>query len=64
MFSPFQISPSGIPYPPPPMPLWAPPPTPALLRWHSLHWGIEYTQAQGPLFPLISKKAILCHIHG
>ena len=29
-----------------------------------LHWGIESSQDQGPLFPMISDKAILCHICG
>ena len=27
-----------------------------------LHWGIESSQNQGPLFPLILNKAILCYI--
>jgi hypothetical protein len=41
----------------------APPPThscPGIL----LHWGIEHPQAQGPLLPLMSNKAIFCHICG
>jgi hypothetical protein len=29
-----------------------------------LHWGIEHPQTQGSLLPLISNKAILCHICG
>ena len=29
-----------------------------------LHWGIKEVQAQGPLHPLMSNKAILCHICG
>ena len=29
-----------------------------------LHWGIKHPQAQGPLLPLMSNKAILCHIRG
>jgi hypothetical protein len=29
-----------------------------------LHWGIEHPQAQGPLLPLMTIKAILCHIFG
>ena len=29
-----------------------------------LHWGIEHPQAQGPLLPLMSNMAILCHIWG
>ena len=40
------------------------PPTPASLSWHSLHWGIEPAQDQGPLLPLMSNKAILCYICG
>ena len=27
-----------------------------------LYWGIEHIQAQGPLLPLMSNKAIFCHI--
>jgi hypothetical protein len=27
-----------------------------------LHWGIEPSQDQGPLLPLVSNKAILCYI--
>jgi hypothetical protein len=27
-----------------------------------LHWGIESSQDQGPLLPLMSNKAILCYI--
>jgi hypothetical protein len=29
-----------------------------------LHWGIEPSQDQGPLFPLMPDKAILCYISG
>ena len=29
-----------------------------------LHWGIDHPQAKGPLLPLISNKAIFCHICG
>ena len=29
-----------------------------------LHWGIKHPQAQGLLLPLMSDKAILCHICG
>jgi hypothetical protein len=32
--------------------------------WHSLHWDMAPHQAQGPLLPLMSNKAILCHICG
>ena len=62
MFSPFQNPP--IPFPPPPA-LWECSPTHPLLSSRSgipLHWGIKCSQAQGPLFPLMSNKAILCHI--
>jgi hypothetical protein len=38
------------------------PPTLVLIPWHSLQWGIKHLQAQGPLFPLTSNKAIFCHI--
>jgi hypothetical protein len=43
----------------------APPPTyllPSFLPGISLHWGFEHTQAQGHLLPLMSNKAVLCHI--
>jgi hypothetical protein len=45
----------------------APPPTNPLPSSHPgipLHWGIEHPQVQGPLLPLMSNKAILCHING
>ena len=29
-----------------------------------LHWGTKPPQAQGPLLPLMSSKAILCHLCG
>jgi hypothetical protein len=35
-----------------------PPPLPSI----PLHWGIKSSQDQGPLFSLISNKAILCYI--
>jgi hypothetical protein len=43
----------------------APPPTHRLLPSHPgipLHWGIEPLQDQEPFLPLMSNKAILCHI--
>jgi len=43
----------------------APPTTHSLLSPHPsipLHWGIKPFQDQGPLFPLMSDKAILCYI--
>ena len=71
MFSPFQVSPSETPYPiPPPLasmrvlshPIIHPLPSSCLSI--PLHWGIKHPQAQGPLLPLMSNKAILCHICG
>jgi hypothetical protein len=41
------------------------PPTYPLLPpypWIPLHWGIEPSQDQGPLLPLMPNKAILCYI--
>jgi hypothetical protein len=38
-------------------------PTSIFLPWHSPE-GMEHPQAQGPLLPLMSNKAILCHIFG
>jgi hypothetical protein len=43
----------------------APPPTYPLPPSHTgipLHWGIEPSQAQGLLLPLMVNKVILCHI--
>ena len=34
------------------------------LRGFHLHWGIEPSQTQGPLLPLMSNKAIICYICG
>jgi hypothetical protein len=51
-----------------PLPLWvcAPPthPFPSSCPGIPLHWGIKHPQAQGLLLPLMSDKAILCHICG
>jgi hypothetical protein len=67
MFSPFP----GLPFRPPSHPPslcfyeGAHPPTHPLLSSRPgipLHWDIEHPQAQGPLLPLMSNKAILCHI--
>jgi hypothetical protein len=44
--------------PPPIHPL--PPSSPGI----PLHWGIESSQAQGPLLPLMFNKANICHICG
>ena len=38
-------------------------PTSIFLPWHSPE-GMEHPQAQGPLLPLMSNKAILSHIRG
>lgn len=42
------------------------PPLPSSHPGIPLYWGIEPPQAQGPLLPLMSNKATLCHIcsHG
>ena len=59
MLSPFLISPLKAPYPitPPPVhPL--PPPYSGI----PIYWGIEPSQDQGPLLPLMPDKAILCYI--
>jgi hypothetical protein len=57
----------GIPFGKPPIlaPLNLPLATHPLLSscpGTPLLWAIEYSQAQGPLLPQISNKAILCHI--
>jgi hypothetical protein len=58
---PFPGLPSGTPnFISPPMPLHLP--LPSFHPGIPLHWGIEPTKAQGPLLPLMSNKAILCHI--
>ena len=68
MFPPFQVSPLETPYPIP-----CPPASMRVLFIHPLasscpaipiHWGIKHPQAWGPLLPLMSNKAILCHICG
>jgi hypothetical protein len=54
-------------YPSPPASMRVLPPThPLSSCCHGipLHWGIEHSQAQGPLHPLMSNKAIFCHICG
>ena len=68
MLSPFQVSPQETPYliPHPPASMrglpYAPSPLPPFCPGIPLHWGIELSQAQGPLLPLMSNKAIFCHI--
>ena len=56
------------PFPSPlPLPLWGCSPIHLLLSSHPgipIHWGNEYPYAQGSPFPLMSNKAILCHICG
>ena len=71
MFSPFQVPPleTSYPIPPPSASMRVLPylPTHSHLSSHTaipLYWGIKHPQAQGPLFPLISNKAILCQHHG
>jgi hypothetical protein len=44
----------------PPLPHPPQPPRPCI----PLHWGIEPSQDQGPLLPLMSNKTILCYICG
>jgi hypothetical protein len=68
MLPPFLVSPleSPCPIPPPPASMSVLP----LLSTHScltnpsipLHWGIEPSQDQGPLLPLMPHKAILCYM--
>jgi hypothetical protein len=38
------------------------PSTPTFLLFFTLHWGIEPSQDQGPLFPLMQNKGILSYI--
>ena len=58
---PFPVFPSENPLSPLPSP--CSPTHPLLLPCHGipLHWGIEPSQGQGPLLPLMSNKAILCY---
>jgi hypothetical protein len=67
MFSPFQVSPSETPYPIPHAPAYEGAtlpiyPLPSSCPGIPLHWAIKHPQAQGPLLPLMSNKAILCYI--
>jgi hypothetical protein len=39
-------------------------PLPSSCSGIPLHWDIKHFQAQGPLFPPVSNKSILCHICG
>jgi hypothetical protein len=61
MLTPFLVSPlkkSPIPYPQPLHPnLPTPIPGPSIL----LYWGIEPSQDQGHLFPLVPDYATLCY---
>ena len=44
-----------------PSPIYSlPPPHPGI----PLHWGIKPSKDQGPLFPLMPNKTILCYIYG
>jgi hypothetical protein len=70
MCSPFQVSPSGNPLAHLPSPCCyegtsPPPPTHPLLPSCPdipLHCSIKHSLARGPLLPLMSNKAILCHM--
>ena len=64
MLSPFLVLPPTFSHllPASPLPLLTNPLTLASSTWHSLHWGIELSQDQGPLLPLMTYKAILCYI--
>ena len=66
MLSPLQVSPPETPYPIPPASMRvAPPSTHPFLPSRPdipLHWGIKPPQDQGLVLPLMSDKAILCHI--
>ena len=67
MFSPFQVSPLETFYriSPPLASMRVFSPTHPLQSSRPsipLHWVIKHPQAQGPLLPLMSIKAILCHI--
>jgi hypothetical protein len=65
---PFPVSPLQTPCPISPFPCFyegARPPTyplPPHRPGIPLHWGIEPSQDQGPLFPLMPDKVILCYI--
>ena len=61
MLSFFLVSPPKTPYPLL-LPLLTNPPTLLPCLGIPLHWGIKPSQDQGPLLPLMSKKAILCYI--
>ena len=67
MLSPSPVSPLETPYSK--LPTSAsmkvlPPPFPPSHPGIPQHWGIKPSQDQGPLFPLMSKKAILCYMCG
>jgi hypothetical protein len=68
MFPPFHISHSETQYPilPPPASMRMLPshPLPSSSPGITIHWGIKHPQAERPLLPLMSNKAILCHIWG
>jgi hypothetical protein len=68
MLSPFQVSTPEPSYTPSPCFYESvPPPTQPLWPIHHgilLHWGIEPSQDQWPLLPLMPDKAILCYICG
>jgi hypothetical protein len=56
---------NSYPIPPPPTSMTVLPHPPIHSSSHPgipTHWGIEHPQAQGPLLPLMSDKAVLYHI--
>jgi hypothetical protein len=60
MLSPFQVSLPQVPNNT--LPLLINYPLPLSGPGNPLHWGIEPSQDQGPFFPLMINKAILCYI--
>jgi hypothetical protein len=64
MLSPFRISALKIPYPISPSPCSPTQPLQLPCPGILLHRGIEPSQNQGPLIPLMTNKAILCYICG
>ncbi|EDL07812.1 mCG144580, partial [Mus musculus] len=59
---PFRFPSGLLPYPSPDSMRVLPPPLRFSCPGIPLHWGIEHPQAQGPLLPLMSNKALLFHI--
>jgi hypothetical protein len=63
MLSPFLVSPPKTPYPSP-LPLLTPAHQPTHSRFLALAfpWGLEPSQDEGPLLPLMTYNAIICSI--